>query len=110
MSKFVMFFNYTSDTWGNMIKNPSDRLEAVRASARSVGGDVESLYFMLGKQDGFLVIDAPDAASAAAVSIAVTSTGAVSNLETHELIASSDLPTVLEKAGSAQGSYRPPGT
>lgn len=110
MPKFVMFFNYTSDTWSNMIKNPSDRLAAVRESARSVGGDVESLYFMLGKQDGFLVIEAPDAAAAAAVSIAVTSTGAVRDLDTHEVIAAADLPAVLEKAGTAQGAYRPPGT
>ena len=110
MAKFAIFFKYTSDTWNNMIKNPSDRLAAVRASAQSIGGDVESLYFMLGKQDGFLVVEAPDAAAAAAVSIAVSSTGAVRDLDTHELIAAADLPDVLEKAGTAQGAYRPPGT
>jgi uncharacterized protein with GYD domain len=110
MAKFVVFFNYTSDTWEKMIKNPGDRLAAVRASAQSVGGEVESMYFMLGKQDGFLVMDAPDASAAAAVSIAVSSTGAVRDLETHELIAPADLPAVLEKAGTARGTYRPPGS
>jgi hypothetical protein len=57
-----------------------------------------------------LVMDAPDAAAAAAVSIAVSSTGAVRDLETHELIAPADLPAVLEKAGTARDSYRPPGS
>ena len=110
MAKFAIFFKYTSDTWNKMLKNPSDRLAAVRASAQSIGGEVESLYFMLGKQDGFVVVDAPDAAAAAAVSIAVSSTGAVHDLETHELIAAADLPGVLEKAATAQGAYRPPGS
>ena len=47
---------------------------------------------------------------AAAVAIAVSSTGAVQNLETHELIAPADLGGVLERAGTARGGYRPPGT
>ncbi|NMO92370.1 GYD domain-containing protein [Actinomycetospora sp. TBRC 11914] len=110
MTKYVLFFNYTNDTWANLIKNPSDRLAAVRTTARSVGGDIESMYYMFGKRDGFLVADVPDAAAMAAISIAVASTDAVENLETHELIAPSDLPAVLEKAGTAQGSYRVPGT
>jgi hypothetical protein len=44
------------------------------------------------------------------VSIAVSSTGAVRDLETHELIAPADLPAVLEKAETARGTYRPPGS
>ncbi|WP_433781336.1 GYD domain-containing protein [Actinomycetospora sp. CA-101289] len=110
MAKYVVFFNYTQETWSKMITNPGDRLAAVRASAQSVGGDVEAMYFMFGKHDGFVVVDAPDAASAAGISIAVSSTGAVRDLETHELIAPDDLPTVLERAATAQGTYRPPGT
>jgi hypothetical protein len=40
----------------------------------------------------------------------VSSTGAVRDLETHELIAPDDLPTVLGRAATAQGTYRLPGT
>ena len=54
-------------------------------------------------------MDVPDADSAAAVSIAVSSSGAFSHVETHQLISPADLPTVLEKAASARDAYRPPG-
>jgi uncharacterized protein with GYD domain len=110
MAKFVVFFNYTAETWSKMISTPSDRLAAVREMAQTVGGDVESLYFMFGAKDGFVIVDVPDAAAAAAVAIAVSSTGAVQNLETHELIAPADLGGVLERAGTARSGYRPPGT
>ena len=110
MAKYMVLFKYTDQTWAKMISNPSDRLEAVRSSARSVGGDVETMYFMFGAWDGFVVIDAPDSASAAAVSLAVSGSGALRDCETHELIAPNELPAVLERAATAQGSYRPPGT
>lgn len=110
MAKYMVLFNYTHETWSKMIANPSDRLAAVRSSAQAVGGDVEAMYFMFGAKDGFVIIDAPDSASAAAVSIAVSSTGAVRDCETHELIAPAELPSVLERASTAQSSYRPPGS
>ena len=110
MAKFVVFFEYTAETWSKMISTPNDRLAAVREMARTVGGDVETMYFMLGANDGFVIIDAPDTASMAAVSIAVSSTGAVQSLQTHELIAPADLASVLERAATARGSYRLPGT
>jgi hypothetical protein len=43
----------------------------------------------------------------AAVSLAVTSSGAVSRFETHELIASGDLAAIAERATAI--TYQPPG-
>lgn len=110
MAKFIVFFDYTEETWAKMIANPGDRLAAVRAAAQSIGGDIDTLYYMFGEHDGFLIADVPDSTSAAAVSIAVSSTGAVRNLATHELIAPTEMPAVLEKAGTVQGAYRTPGS
>jgi uncharacterized protein with GYD domain len=93
-----------------MLKKPGDWAAAVRDLASSVGGSVESLYFMFGDRDGFVILDAPDAVAAAAVSVAVSSTGAFSHLETRQLVAPEDLPSVLEKAATAKEAYRPPGT
>jgi uncharacterized protein with GYD domain len=64
---------------------------------------------MLGDRDGFVVVDVPDSETAAAVAIAVSSTGAFSHLETRQLISAEDLPAVLEKAANTRESYRPPG-
>jgi uncharacterized protein with GYD domain len=110
MAKFIVFFKYTEETWAKMIVNPSDRLAAVRAAAQSLGGDIETMYYMFGEHDGFLVADMPDSTTAAAMSIAVSSTGAVRDLKTHELIAPGDLSTVLSKAGTLQSSYQAPGS
>jgi len=51
----------------------------------------------------------PDAAAAAAVVLASTSTGAFKHFETHELIEAADLVTILQKAQTLRPSYRPPG-
>ena len=110
MAKFAVFFSYKAETWDQMLKKPGDRAAAVRDLASSVGGSVEALYFMFGDRDGFVILDAPDAVAAAAVSVAVSSTGAFSHLETRQLVAPEDLPSVLEKAARARETYRPPGT
>ena len=63
---------------------------------------------MSGPYNGAVVFGLPDPRSMAAVSPAVTSPGALSRLEAHELFKSSNLTTI---AGRAQGiTCRPPGT
>ncbi|HEY2224077.1 GYD domain-containing protein [Actinomycetospora sp.] len=109
MSNFAMFFSYTPDTWAKMLADPSDRTPAVSSLVAGVGGTLHGLYFMLGEKDGFVLFDAPDAESAAALALAVTSTGAFSAVQTGQLIEAGDLPAVLRTADSARGHYRPPG-
>jgi uncharacterized protein with GYD domain len=109
MAKFALFFNFKPETWDALMKKPGDRMAAVRDLASSVGGSLESYYFMLGDRDGMVVIDVPDAASAAALSLAVSSSGAFSHMETRQLIAPDDMPSMLEMAARARESYRPPG-
>ena len=86
MARYAVFFTYTSDAWTRMIKSPGDRTAAVRQLADSVGGSLESAYWMFGAHDGFVVVDVPDPIRAAALSVAVGSTGAFKHLETHEFL------------------------
>jgi uncharacterized protein with GYD domain len=109
MSKYAIFFTYSSDTWARMINNPGDRTAAVRRLADSVGGSIESLYWMFGAHDGILIADTPDAVSAAALSVAVGSTGAFKQLETHELFTQDQLGKMLGRAGEAVQAYQAPG-
>jgi uncharacterized protein with GYD domain len=109
MAKFAVFFSYTSETWNRMVMKPGDRTAAVRDLAASAGGSLETLYFMFGDRDGFAVVDVPDPNVAAAVGIALSSSGVFSHYETRQLISPADLPSVLEKAASVRESYRPPG-
>lgn len=109
MAKYVFFFSYTSEAWARMIHNPGDRTAAVRQLADSMGGSLDSLYWMTGAHDGMVIADFPDPVSAAALSVAVGSTGAFKSLETHELFSQEQLTLVLARSREATRAYRPPG-
>ena len=109
MAKYVTFFSYTSEAWARLIQSPSDRTAAVRQLTDSVGGSFDSMYWMTGTQDGFAIIDVPDTVGAAAVTIAVDSTGAFKNVETHELLTQDQLSQALTQAKAATQAYQPPG-
>ena len=107
MAKFLILFGLKGETVGRFIENPSDRSEVVRELVAQVGGELESYYFMFGQYDGAVICSVPDSAAAAAISVAVTATGAFSSFETHELISTDDMIGILQKAKEI--TYRPPG-
>lgn len=107
MAKYLVLFSLTSETAKRFIAHPSDRAAAVREVAESAGGSLESYYWMFGQYDGVAVFDLPDSHSMAAVSLAIASAGALSRFETHELIESSDLTAIAERAKGI--TYQPPG-
>jgi uncharacterized protein with GYD domain len=107
VAKYLVLFSLTSETAKRFIAKPSDRAAAVREVAESAGGSLESYYWMFGQYDGAAVFDLPDSRAMAAVSLAITSSGALSRFETHELIESSDLTAIAERAKGI--TYQPPG-
>jgi uncharacterized protein with GYD domain len=109
MAKYAIFFTYSSDALARMINNPGDRTAAVRQLTDSVGGSLESAYWMFGTHDGFVIVDVPDPVRAAAVSVAVGSTGSFKHLETHELLTQDQLGQVLSHARNAAEAYQAPG-
>jgi uncharacterized protein with GYD domain len=109
MAKYAVFFTYSSETWARMINKPGDRTAAVRQLADSVGGSLESVYWMFGAHDGIAIVDVPDSVRAAALSVAVGSTGSFKHLETHELLTQDELGQVLSHARNAAQAYQPPG-
>ncbi len=110
MPKFVIFFAYNPETWGRLVAQPGDRTAAVRASAEAVGARLEALYWMLGEADGMVILEAPDAQTAAAVTITSVSTGTVRSLGTHQLFGQEELQSVLGKVQSGRAAFRAPGT
>ena len=109
MPKYVSFFTYTPEAWKGMIENPQDRATHARSLAESVGGKIESFYWMSGKFDGFLIADLPDDQSAAALAVIVKASGALKEYETHLLTSTENAPALLKKAQAGAKSYRPPG-
>ena len=107
MATYAIFFTLKGETIKGFIDKPSDRAAVVSTLCEAAGGRMLSYYFMFGAWDGFVVAEVPDSASAAAVSLAVSSTGAFAHLETHELIEASDMTGILATAKGL--AYTPPG-
>jgi uncharacterized protein with GYD domain len=107
MAKYLVLFSFTAETARQFIAKPSDRAAVVRRLAEAAGGGMESYYWMFGQYDGLVIFEMPNSQSAAALSLAVISSGAFDRFETHELIESGDLGQI---AGLARGiTYQPPG-
>ena len=109
MPKFISIFSLTSETRARFIEHPEDRRGPVARAAEAAGGRLEAYYWMFGQYDGLVISEMPDAATAAALVLASTSSGAFSHFETHELIEADDLVAILQKAQTLRPSYRPPG-
>lgn len=107
MTKYLVLFTFKGETLKGLMKKPSDRAAVVGEAARSVGGDLESYYWMLGQYDGLAILDLPDSQAAARLAMTVSSTGAFTHLETHELFSAEQVLEVLKGAGSVQ--YAAPG-
>lgn len=109
MPKYMFLGTYTADAWAAMIQDPPDRAGAAAKIAESLGGSTECFYYAFGDFDFMTVMDLPDDAAAAALSLAVTSTGRVKQLRTHPLLTGDAVPAMFEKAQTARGAYRVPG-
>jgi uncharacterized protein with GYD domain len=107
VARYMILFSLTGEAIKGFVAKPSDRPAVVRELAESVGGSLESYYWMFGQYDGAAILALPDSHTAAAVSLAATSSGAFRGFETHELIEASDLAAIAERARGI--SYQPPG-
>ena len=78
MSKFLIEASLTTEgVKGLQSEGGSARREAVSKAVESVGGRLDSFFFGFGDRDVYVIADFPDNESAAAMAIAVNSSGAV---------------------------------
>jgi uncharacterized protein with GYD domain len=101
--------SYTADSWARMIDNPGDRAAVARDACDGVGGRLEAFYWAFGPDDLVAITDLPDDASAAAIGVALASTGAMHGIRTTRLITMDEARPTLEKARRVAAGYRRPG-
>ena len=108
MPHYLIQGSYTAEgTKGLLAEGGSSRLAQATALLESVGGTVECIYFSYGADDIVGVCEVPDTSSAAAVSLAVSSTGMV-NVCLTPLITPGERDAAAESAAGL--AYRPPGS
>jgi uncharacterized protein with GYD domain len=86
MAHYLLQVAYTSEAWATMLKNPQDRIAVVSKAIQNLGGTVVGGWLSFGDYDTVAIFDMPDAASAAAFSMAVAAGGACKSIKTTPLL------------------------
>ena len=79
--------------------------EAATKGIKSIGGKVEAFYYAFGSSDAYVIIDAPDNVSVAAIGLAINATGKV-KCSTTVLLTPAEIDEAVKKQ---TGNYRAPG-
>lgn len=106
MAYYLLQGAYTAEVWATLLKNPVDRIEAVRPVIEKLGGSIESAWFAFGDYDLFVVYQMPDETSAAAFALAIAAGGVFKNARTTPLMSIKDGIEAMKKA--AGSGYQPP--
>ena len=105
VSKYMIEASYTVDGVKGVLKEGgSGRRAAIEQLITSAGGTMECFYFVFGEDDVIVVVDLPDNATMAAVSLAVSAAGAATS-SVRVLLTPEEIDTAARKTIQ----YRAPG-
>lgn len=107
MPHYLFQTAYTPQAMAALVKNPQNRIEAVRPAIEALGGKLVAGYLAFGEYDVVGIVEMPDNVTAAAFSMGVSAGGGVKTFKTTTLMTMEEAVAALEKAGSS--SYTPPG-
>lgn len=106
MTHYMLQASYTPQAWAALLKNPHDRVQALKPVLDKLGGKVESSYFAFGDYDIVAIVQMPANTDMAAFSIAAAAGGAVKSLKTTPLLTTAEGLDAMRKA--AASGYTPP--
>ena len=108
MAKYLIEAAYSHEGLKGLVKDGgSGRRAAVEAATKALGGRIESMYYGFGTSDVYVIVEAPDNVSAAALALAVGVTGALAHYKTTVLLTTDEVDQAAKK--SAGLGYRAPG-
>jgi len=105
MAKYLLVASYTAEGAKGVMKDGgTKRRQAAEQAINSAGGKLEAFYFAFGDNDAYVIVDAPDNASVAAMSLTISASGAV-NTKTVVLLT----PEEIDRASKKGTTYTAPG-
>jgi uncharacterized protein with GYD domain len=105
MPKFLVTASYTAEGAKGVLKDGgTKRRQAAEAAVKSAGGKLDGFYFAFGENDAYLIVDAPDHATVAAVALTVNASGAVRTNTTVLMT-----PDEIDQAAKKNTTYKAPG-
>ncbi len=106
MAKYLFEGDYSAEGTRGLIKDGGTRRKEVVAKAlKKAGGKLDAMYFTFGLRDVVCIVDLPDNVTAAAVSLAVSSSGAIA-FKTTVLLTPQEIDEAVAKKDTG---YTPPG-
>ncbi len=106
MAKYLFEASYTDvGAKGLMSEGGTSRQKQIESMLGTMGGKLEAMYYAFGDNDVYAIVDIPDNVTAAAVSMAVNASGAV----TARIVVLMT-PEELDDAAKKSVSYRSPGS
>jgi uncharacterized protein with GYD domain len=106
MAYYLIQAAFTPESWAKLVKNPQDRKAAIAPMVEKLGGRLESYWYSFGDYDSVVIVQVPDNVTAAALSLAASSAGALKGIKTTPLMTSEEGMAAMRKAAGA--GYRPP--
>jgi uncharacterized protein with GYD domain len=105
MPHYLIEVDYNAQGWAALVKQPQNRIEAVRPAVEKAGGKIEAAYYAFGKYDVVVIVEMPDNVSAAALAIAFAAGGTLNAVKTTPLLTAQEAMEAMKKAGGT--GYRP---
>jgi uncharacterized protein with GYD domain len=97
MAKYLIQGNYTTEGIKGVLKEGgTGRKEAVSAALKGLGGRIESMYYAFGETDVYVIVEAPDNVTAAALAMGVAATGTV-GIKTTVLLSIEEVDQATKK-------------
>lgn len=105
MALYIYQASYTPESLAAQIKNPQDRIEAVRPALEALGAKFIAAGYPFGEYDVLVVLEAADDTAAASIALAVGAGGAVKAAKTTRLLSGEEWIQALRNAQGSQ--YQP---
>jgi uncharacterized protein with GYD domain len=105
MANYLVTASYSADGVKGVLKSGGTaRADAVSKAVKGLGGKMNSFDFAFGGDDAIVMVELPDNVAAAALGLAVSSTG-LASVKTTVLLT----PAEIDEAAKRQVAYTPPG-
>jgi uncharacterized protein with GYD domain len=107
MAQFMVQVAYSPEAWASLVNNPQNRIPAVSAVVKKLGGKLLHGWLSFGDYDTVVVMEMPDNVSAAAFAAAIAAGGSCKSVKTTPLLSPEEGVAAMKKAGSS--GYQPLG-
>jgi len=107
MAHYLVQLSYTSQSWTAQLKEPKNRIEAVKPVIDKLGGRITAAFYAFGDYDLVFIADFPNNVTAAASSLAFQAGGAIKAMKTTPLMTIEEGLEALKKGADANSVYKP---